>query len=777
MKFNYDINTVHSLVGGEIRGLQVNSFLTSIHYDTRLFEQENQALFICLTAKRDGKLFIPLAYEKGCRTFMVQGSENLVPYEDATYLIVKDVLLAVQQLAIHHRSKFDIPVIGITGSFAKTIIKEWLFHCLKDHFCVVRSPKSFNSQLGVALSVLQINKEHTLGIFEAGISTTHEMENLEAMIKPTLGIFTGLGNAHDNGFENRIDKLDEKTKLFSSCRLVVSEKYQFSGKDNRNWSLMKLIPKQSQLEIDVPEYGVFKTPYKQGHQLYNLLAVLETLKALQIPVKHVRQTIQTLPQLAMRMEVIQGKNNNLFINDSYGIDSFNEAISFLNEIANDKEKLIFIGITQASDQTSDILSEIRSKAPTQRIYFVANKSDLPQFISFETAKEILSTVNNSAILIKGQFGSGIAQIIASQILRTHPTTLKISRQSLRNNLTKFKKLILPETKLMVMVKAAAYGVGAFEMAVFLEREGVDYLGVAFPDEGVNLRKLGVKLPIMVMNTPESAFYDIVQNNLEPAIFSLKQLDLFTAELIRMNKSKYPIHIKIETGMNRLGFRESDLDQLITYLSSQPEVWVKSVYSHLAESGNSDQSYTLKQLNRFDYAVERLEKTLTYQFDKHICNTDGIINYKDAHYDMVRLGIGLLGYAKLPGLEQALSLQTEISKINHIETGESLGYDRSYLAETPKKIAVLPIGYADGFRRLFGNGKGSVIIQNSPCPILGNVCMDMCFADVTHLNEVDDTQVELIGENITVYDWASWSQTIPYEVITSLSTRISRIWIE
>jgi alanine racemase len=355
--------------------------------------------------------------------------------------------------------------------------------------------------------------------------------------------------------------------------------------------------------------------------------------------------------------------------------------------------------------------------------------------------------------------------------------LEINRQALRNNLTQFRKHIQTDTKLMVMVKAAAYGVGAREMAAFLEREGVDYLGVAFPDEGVNLRKAGVKLPIMVMNSHQSAFLDVIDNSLEPAIFSLEVLDEFTAELVRLGINNYPIHIKIETGMNRLGFRLEDLDALCAYLSSQPEVRVQSVYSHLAESGNTDQTFTKKQLDQFYQAYTKLQNAVAYPVARHICNTDGIINYPEAHMDMVRLGIGLLGYAKLPELEHAVSLSTKISKVNRIAAGESLGYDRSFVAPHDMEIAVLPIGYADGFRRLFGNGRGFVFINGHKCMVLGNVCMDMCFVDVTglHLKAGDD--VELIGAHVTIYDWANWSMTIPYEIITSMSTRLNRIWVD
>jgi alanine racemase len=777
VKYAYDTHTTAELVNGQIYGSSENRKLHSIHYDTRLFDNGINMLFVCLNAKRKGVDFIPDAYKKGCRVFLVQREEALPLYDDASYIKVSNVLAALQQLAIHHRKKFNIPVIGITGSFAKTIVKEWLYHCLKNHYNIVRSPKSFNSQMGVAFSVLQMDAEHNLAIFEAGISTVNEMDRLHEMIQPTIGVFTGLGSAHDDGFIDAKEKLNEKSKLFKTSSFVISEKFQFAGVNNRNWNYMKRLDLGSFTEILAEGYGRFRVAMKQEHLLYNLCTVLETLRLLHISPDDVQKCIISLPQVAMRMELIQGKNNNIFINDSYALDGLTEALAFLKEVGKNKKQLAIIGLNENPSEILRLKEKIERDYNDCTFHFISRTTNQPGILSFEEANEILLNTNDSVVLFKGQHGSGISQLIAPHVLRSHPTVLEISSQSLRNNLTLFKKLVQPKTKIMVMVKAAAYGVGAYEMATFLEREGVDYLGVAFPDEGVNLRKAGVKLPIMVMNTPESAFYDIIQYQLEPAIFSIKQLDAFTSELIRSGKSRYPVHIKIETGMNRLGFREEDLSELCEYLSSQPEILVKSIYSHLAESGNSNQDFTREQLRRFNDASCYIARALSYPFDRHICNTDGIINYPEAHFDMVRLGIGLLGYAKLKGLEPSLSLKTKISKVNSLNKGESLGYDRSYITDQFKKIAVLPIGYADGFKRIFGNGKGFVYIGNQKCQVLGNVCMDMCFVDVTDVPSISDESVELIGSNVTIYDWASWAETIPYEIITSLSNRITRIWVD
>lgn len=777
MKFNYSIAEIAQIVNGQLKGPDVNHNLSAIYYDTRLFENGQNALFLCLNSKRKGSDFIPAAYDKGCRAFLVERKSSLPNYTDAIFILVENVLEALQELAKYHRGKFSYPVIGITGSFGKTIIKEWLNHFLKNQFHVVRSPKSFNSQIGVALSVLQMESDHNLALFEAGISTINEMQKLEEIIQPTIGLFTGLGSAHDNGFSSLEHKLEEKAKLFANCPLVISENFNFPNSVNINWKENIISSDKQKTKIVVPDYDEFEVPFTEKHKIHNFCAVLEVLRILKIESKLIHANIASLPEISMRMELIKGKNDNVFINDSYALDGLKEALSFLIDCAGTRSQYLFIAVKSTELIQQINIELIQKEYPQVVIVLVSDNLKIRGVLSLSEAEEMIKNLNHAAVLLKGQHGSGISKLIAKYISRSHPTVLEISRQSLRNNLTQFKKCLQPETKLMVMVKAAAYGIGSFEMASFLEREGVDYLGVAFPDEGVDLRKMGVTLPIMVMNSHEASFFDVIEHNLEPAIFSLAQLDSFTSELIRSGKTLYPIHLKIETGMNRLGFREEDMNDLLNFLSSQPEILVKSVYSHLAESGNSDVAYTQLQLSRFENAVKQLEKVIPQKFIKHICNTDGIINYPEAHFDMVRLGIGLFGYAKLSGLEYALSLKTKISKINTIQSGESLGYDRSFIAPENMKIAVLPIGYADGFRRVLGNKNGHVKIDNQDCAILGNVCMDMCFADITNVNCSVNDDVELIGANITVSDWAAWANTIPYEIITSLSQRINRIWVE
>lgn len=776
MKLNYTTIELAELLNAEWQGSQDSVLLKQIQIDTRIMQEGIQCLFVCLDAKRAGVDFIPDAYQKGCRAFLAPKTYTVdSKFSDASFLLVDDVLNSIQLLAKKHRERFNYLVIGVTGSYGKTIVKEWLFHFLQQQYRVVRSPKSYNSQIGVALSVLQMNDLHELAIFEAGISQSNEMLALQEMIQPDIGVFTGLGNAHNAGFVSQQEKFEEKALLFQNCPVVISRDTDFYASENLHWSHIATYLDAEQTTFDVPDFGKFVAPFTNKHKVENLCAVLQVLKQLRFPSSEVQKSIDRLPQIAMRMELIQGKNNNLLINDAYALEGLDEALAYLKELAKDREKHLFLGFVDQHYLNQDWFVNLIKDY--EHAHLVSLSGALPNTISMEAAVDLLQSLNNAVVLVKGQHGSGISKLIAPMLQRSHPTLIEINRQSLRNNITHFKKLLAPQTSLMVMVKAGAYGVGEREMANFLEREGVDYLGVAFPDEGVNLRKFGIELPIMVMNAHESAFFDVVQNNLEPAIFSLEQLDAFTTELVRLGVSNYPIHIKLETGMNRLGFRDEDLEALCSFLSSQPDVRVKSVYSHLAESGNADRTFTNKQLQLFESGYEKLQNALGYTISHHICNTDGIINYPEAHLNMVRLGIGLLGYANLGGLEQAIELKTKISKINKIAAGESLGYDRSYVAQENMEIAVLPIGYADGFRRHFGNGRAHVYINDKKCQVLGNVCMDMCFVDVTGVHAKLGDTVELIGRNVSVYDWADWATTIPYEIITGLSARLNRLWVD
>jgi alanine racemase len=780
VKLNYTIQEIARVVGAEPK-TSSTAVISAVSIDSRALIDGEKTLFFCLKGKRNGTDFIQSAIAKGCKNFVVPANyKNSREFADVTFLFVQDTLKALQDVAAYHRKQFDYPVIGITGSAGKTIVKEWLYHFLRERYQVVRSPKSFNSQIGTALSVLEMTPRHNLAIIEAGISKSGEMEDLARMIQPNYGVFTTLGHAHDEGFENRQEKFNEKSILFRNCEWVVSRSYSFDHTLNLAWEnrLITYEIGHSSARIDVRNYGSFEVNFINEASIENLCHVLAVLKELDFPVEIVQQKLSILPDVVMRMEILQGKNNNVLINDAYNMDmdGLMYALVQQREMAGAIDRVVVLGFGEwFNGSIIDIREQVRRFDPTKII--LCSKTEREGCISFEEAYDVLQKTSHSVILFKGSFKAGLTPMINNLALKHHQTFLEINKSALRNNLTFFRKLISPKTKLMVMVKASSYGSGSKAMSEFLEQEGVDYLGVAFADEGIELRKANVSLPILVMNSHPAAFDDIIRHNLEPAIFSMSQLDEFTRTLILHEQTNYPIHIKLETGMNRLGFSEYELDELLAYIKSQPELRVKSVYSHLAESDNPDKTFTELQIRRFENYANKIQQVLNHKIDRHICNTSGIVNYPEAHFDMVRLGIGLFGIGNSPELQTVIQLKTHISKINTLLPGQSIGYNREHVAQKEERIAVLPIGYADGIRRVFGNHKARVLVNGQYAPIVGNVCMDMCFIDVTHINAAINDEVEFFGDNQSINQWAKWAETIPYEILTSISTRVNRVWVD
>jgi Alr-MurF fusion protein len=779
MNLHYSYTELASVFGTHCQGVS-EGVITRVSIDTRSIVFGDETLFFALKGKRNGADFINEAYKKGCRAFVLDSDTHLNELKDACYFIVKNPLIALQGLASYHRKRFQIPVLGITGSAGKTITKEWLYHFLRDKYTVIRSPKSYNSQIGVALSVLELKENHTFALFEAGISQPNEMHALREMIQPTFGLFTGIGSAHSDGFADDYEKRKEKEILFSTCEWVVSKEILDNSIPLVNWDSIQVeTDKETSLtHIKISDYGSFTFKGGASFQLNNIVNVLLVLKQLDYPACEIQYKLNTLPEVIMRMEMVTGKNENTLINDAYNMDmdGLENALAYQQQLAGSKKRIVVLGFGDRFDIDLEEVKDLVKRFKIETLYLCGSNST-EKFRSYKEVEEDLLGIQNSVILFKGTYQSGIAPLIHNLSRNNNQTFLEINKQSLRHNLTFFKSILQPNTKLMVMVKASSYGSGSKEMAAFLAGEGVDYLGVAFADEGIDLRKTGITLPILVMNAHSSSFDDVIRYELEPAIFSIDQLDSFTRALIFHNKTNYPIHIKVETGMNRLGFVETEMDQLIAYIKAQPEVRIQSVYSHLAESENSDQSFTTQQIHRFTRYANQLENELNYKIDRHICNTSGIVNYPEAHFELVRLGIGLFGIGTRPELKNVLQFKTHISKINQLKIGESLGYNREHVAAKEEQIAVLPVGYADGLRRIFGNQNAHVYINGNYAPIVGNICMDMCFIDVTGLNCFVNQEVELFGNNHSIQKWAKWADTIPYEMLTAISTRVKRIWIE
>ncbi|MBD3637813.1 MAG: alanine racemase [Crocinitomicaceae bacterium] len=737
--------------------------LQNVVIDSRSPRISDLSLFVALPGiKDDGHNYLKDFEAKGGRVAIV--SKEWAD-TDLFQIVVKDTLKALQLLATHHRKKFDYPVIGITGSNGKTIVKEWLYHVLKDDFNIVRSPKSYNSQIGVALSVLGMTKHHDLAIFEAGISKPGEMRTLKEMILPTIGVFTGLGDAHSVDFESNEQKRAEKYILFEDVKELINAE--------------DLQPVDTQL------------PFRDKASLVNASTVFHTAQIMGLAKEDIYERLQSLPSVSMRLEQLQGINDCLLINDAYTADfaALEIALGHLNHIAGDKEKVLMLSLSkdQLHLTEEDVFRDLIGSVELSKVVFIGEKNTLKKagvdcdyYPSVQDYFNSPIEFENAAILFKGSRGNNLESLVHYYADKKHVTQLEISLSGMRHNLNVFRSVLDKETKTLVMVKAQSYGTGLVEIAQFLQNENVDYLGVAYADEGVALRKAGIHLPILVMNPEKNAFDDIVAYELEPSIYSVVILQSFLHHLILKQVTGFPIHVKIDTGMNRLGFGEEDLDELLETLETQPEVYIKTVFSHLAAADDTkEKNFTFAQIREFEFMTGKIMRKTNYSFDRHLANSSGILSYPNAHFDMVRVGIGLYGLLdnQRSRLENVLTLTTEISQIKFLKVGDSLGYGRSYIADQPKSIAILPVGYADGLRRGLSNGNWYVIINNKKARVVGNICMDMCMVDITDIDASVGDRAQIFGEENTIFEMANNLYTIPYEVISSISSRVHRVYLD
>lgn len=788
-------------------------------FDSRLVAAPASALFFALPGKyRDGAQFIPELYAQGVRQFVVNRKIELQNLPDAHILRVPNTLDALHALAAHHRAQFSIPVIGITGSNGKTVVKEWLNQLLAPDFNVVRSPKSYNSQIGVPLSVWQMQERHSLAIFEAGISQSGEMGRLEKIIRPSIGIFTNLGPAHREGFESDDAKWREKMQLFAHSDTLICAVNHAPPAPRPNlfcWSkngepadlqviaTEKISTGSTRIRAQYSKMPAGDTiqiliPFSDEASIENALHCWATLILLQIPQAEIESRMLRLEPVEMRLEVKAAIQGCTIINDAYSNDlaSLRLALQFARQQAGlGKLTLILSDILQ-SGQTSDqrwkavadmmavqsvgrvmgIGSDIIAlqsylSAEIEGVFFADTESFLAQFSSLDFRDE--------TILIKGARTFAFERIARRLEQKAHKTVLEVNLSALTHNLKTYQRMLQPSTKMMVMVKAEGYGAGSAQVAKLLEYHPVDYLGVAYADEGIVLRKAGVNLPILVLN-PDSASLDAMgRYRLEPEVYSLKILDEVIA--YAQEKNRLNIHIKLDTGMHRLGFEPADMPLLTEKLRQNSALRVATVFSHLAASdGTEHDAFTRRQAQLFTDMYNQIEEALGYAPLRHICNTGGIERWPEFHFDMVRLGIGLYGIggkAVQNRLQTVHFLKATISQIKHIAAGETVGYSRnSGLLDTPKRIATISIGYADGLLRLAGGGRYSVLVRQMLAPTLGNVCMDMTMIDVSHIPEaaVGD-EVVIFGDKPPVQALADCLQTIPYEVFTNISERVKRVY--
>ena len=789
------------------------AIIDSISIDSRSLQNSNSTLYFALLGpNHDGHQYVAELLEQGVLNFVVSYIPSNLQGK-ANFLVVENTTQALQTFAAAYRSDFDFPVIGITGSNGKTIIKEWLNFLLSPDYNIIRSPKSYNSQVGVPLSVLGINEKHNLGIFEAGISTVNEMTNLQRIIKPTIGILSNIGSAHDEGFHDAGEKIKEKLKLFSSVEVLIMNKnrtieaflnpkiktFTWSSEDGKAdvFVIAKESPDKTEFKITYQKLCfTIAIPFSDQASIENALQCLMVLLYFKYDQDIIRQRMLLLYPVEMRLKVKNGSNNTTIIDDSYSSDfqSLKIALDFLeNQKQFKKKTLILSDIVQSGLVTEELYSKVSHLIVSNKINRVIAigktiagfKSKFPNCLAFETTEKFLESFDtipfeNETILVKGARHFHFEEIVSLLEEKTHETVLEINLNAISHNLNFFKSKLNPDTKLMVMVKAFSYGNGGFEVAKLLSHHKVDYLGVAFADEGISLRLAGIDLPIMVLNPESTSFTAIIQHQLEPEIYSIKGLNAFLKLAEQKKLKNYPIHIKLDTGMHRLGFEEENLAELIAKLKDNKSVAVKSILSHLATSDEMKfVDFTLSQIKLFEKMASTIMEELQINPIRHLLNTSGISNFQQAQYDMVRLGIGLYGVSndeeeqKL--LENVGTLKSIISQIRTIDAGESVGYGRRFLADKPTKIATIPIGYADGISRHWGNGVGHVVIKNKKAPIVGSICMDMLMVDTTNIECKEGTEVILFGSSPSVSYMAKRLDTIPYEIMTSISQRVKRVF--
>ncbi|GAA3725417.1 bifunctional UDP-N-acetylmuramoyl-tripeptide:D-alanyl-D-alanine ligase/alanine racemase [Flavobacterium ginsengisoli] len=818
-----NLKSLVSVLNAKWIGSDADVLIDHISIDSRSLQNGSQTLFFALAGiNNDAHLFIPDLIENKVQNFVVQYIPEGYAGK-ANFLVVENTLWALQEFAAYYRNLFHFPVIGITGSNGKTIVKEWLNFLLSPDYNIIRSPKSYNSQVGVPLSVIAINEKHNLGIFEAGISTVNEMVKLEKIIKPNIGVLTSIGSAHDEGFENLVQKIDEKLLLFKDCPIIIYQKnevvdsclsqfvaeYMLHPRKLFSWSFTD---QNADVFIEKREHRNDHTfiqyqyknetfnleiPFNDSASVENAISCLLVLLNFNYDQETIQNRIEMLYPVRMRLEVKNGINNCSIIDDSYSSDfqSLKIALDFLES---QKKKgasktVILSDIFQSGFTNEELYSKVAQLILDNKINRIIGigatissfADQFPNSTMFDNTADFIAEIdnlnfNNETILIKGARSFQFEEIVSLLEEKTHETILEINLDAISHNFNYYKSKLAPNVKMMVMVKAFGYGNGGLEIAKLLEHHKVDYLGVAFADEGIALKNGGIKLPIMVLNPESTSFPSIIQYQLEPEIYSLKGLNAFLKIAREKNLKDYPIHIKMDTGMHRLGFENNTIDELIATLKGNSTVRVQSILSHLATSDDPKHfDFVRQQIALFEKLSSKLMAELNINPIRHTLNTSGISNFPDAQYSMVRLGIGLYGVSNDPAeqkyLENVGTLKSIISQIRTIPAGDSVGYGRRFMADAATKIATIPIGYADGIARLWGNEVGYVTIKNQKAKIVGSVCMDMLMVNVSDIECKEGDSVIIFGESPTVIEMAVALKTIPYEIMTSISQRVKRVF--
>jgi alanine racemase len=805
-----DFLKVADIIKGTVVQTCQNRLISTLAIDSRKAVAGDQTLFFAIKGDRhDGHKYIQDLYKIGVRQFVTEKDIPIQSLSDANIIKVDNAIAALQILAAQHRSQFNLPVIGVTGSNGKTIIKEWLFQLLSREYNIVKNPGSYNSQVGVPLSVWQIASHHQLGIFEAGISQKGEMEKLEKVIQPTIGIFTNIGTAHDEGFDSIDQKTSEKLKLFKNVKKliyckdhkIIDSQIKRTAVPSLSWGFSKdaditIIKKGNRYDLVSKEEKIsINLNFTDQASIENAFHCVVVMMHLGYKQDQIQNGIYSLRAIPMRLELKEGVNQSQVIDDAYNNDlgGLQIGLDFLaNQQQKKKKRLILSDILQSGLDDNTLVSNIAE---------VVNKSGVNSFVGvgpllkkhpqlfkvpsifFSDTEQFLKefsleSIQQEAILIKGARTFQFEKIVAHLQKKLHGTIMEIDLGAMVHNLNYFKSRLKPETKIMVMVKAFAYGSGSNEVASLLQYHQVDYLGVAYADEGIELRKNNITLPIMVMNPAEESFPAIQTFNLELEIYSLK---ILKSLLNFLNGQSCKIHIKIDTGMHRLGFEENQIEELIDVLKLNKNLKVVSIFSHLAGADEEQHdAFSHEQANKFIKCAEKISNAIGYKPILHILNSPGILRLTDLQLDMVRLGIGLYGIDPTTEggnpLRPVATLKTIISQIKKIKAGESIGYGRKGKADKEITIATIAVGYADGFSRAFSRGVGEVLINGKRAKVIGNVCMDMTMIDITDINAKEGDEVIVFGESLPIEEVASKINTITYEILTSTSERVKRVFV-
>ena len=808
----YSIDEIAQVIGAERKGM-AEAKINWLLIDSRSLCFPEETLFFALkTEKNDGHKYVEELYKRGVRNFVV---EQAVIGLEANFLVVKSPLQALQTLAAYHRSQLHIPVIGITGSNGKTTVKEWLYQLLSPDYHVCRSPRSYNSQVGVPLSVWMVSQHNDLAIIEAGISQPGEMERLERIVKPTIGVMTNLGTAHQENFMSYEIKCSEKMKLFAHCDTVV-----VNSRDAIVQRCAEALPEgQKQVALKVrqiekegnkatvhfewrDEVGQYTIPFIDDASIENSITCFTTILALQsrVDIAQLCERMSRLEPVAMRLEVKDGKNGCTLINDSYNSDvqSLDIALDFMSrrpETSKQHRTLILSDILQSGESPRSLYSRVAQMAASRGIEKVIGVGEeisscadyFPmEHYMFRTLdallrSEVFDRLKDEFILIKGARQFRFDKLSDLLTLKVHQTILEVNLNALVNNVRYYRRFMKPETKMVCMVKASGYGVGSLETSKTLQDNGVDYLAVAVADEGADLREAGITANIMIMNPETTSFKMLFDYRLEPEVFSFSLLEQLIRAAEKEGITNFPIHIKLDTGMHRLGFNpEKDMPQLIERLKRQTALVPCSVFSHFVGSdGDEFDAFSRHQFDLFDRASQQLQAAYHHKIIRHICNSAGIEHFPEYHLDMVRLGLGLYGINARNNhiLNNVATLKTTILQIREVPKGDSIGYSRRTILDRDSRIAAIPIGYADGLNRHLGNRGCYCLVNGQKAYYVGNICMDVCMIDVTGIECKEGDQVEIFGDNLSVTVLSDALGTIPYEVLTGVSNRVQRIYIQ